>query len=103
MNSMYLDDERNPKTNRNWTIIRSVKEAKEYVNLHGIPNYISFDHDLGENTDTGYDFAKWLVHCDMSGLHKFPSIFEFNVHSANPVGSVNIRSLISSYLRFKGV
>ena len=98
--NLYLDDERTPKTNRPWRIVRNFEEATFFVSLYGIPNYISFDHDLGEEK-TGYDFAKWLVELDLNGVHKFPSNFEFNVHSANPIGAKNINDYLTSYFKAK--
>jgi len=97
---MYLDDERSPKTNHPWIVVRSYVEAVTYVREHGIPGYISFDHDLGTE-ESGYDFTKWLVEQDISKKYKFPDNFEYNVHSANPIGRVNIEEYLKSYLDFK--
>ena len=96
---LYLDDLRTPVT-EGWTVVRSFEEATSYIELHGIPSMISFDHDLGDGK-TGYDFAKWLVECDLSRRHVFPKHFKFNVHSANPVGKKNIESYLTPYLDFK--
>lgn len=96
-NSLYLDDERTPKTDRNWVIARAFDEALLYVEQNGIPEYISFDHDLGEEK-TGYDFAKWIVEQDLDGTYCIPANFAFNVHSANGPGAANIRGLLDSYL-----
>lgn len=97
---LYVDDERYPKTD-NWIIVRSFTEAKEFIVTKGCPSYISFDHDLGLD-GTGLDLAKWLVEEDLDN-NIIPDDFDFNVHSANPVGAENIRSLINSYLTFKGL
>ena len=75
---------------------------KEY----GIPSYISFDHDLGvdENGNvqaSGYEIAKWLVEMDMTGKYTMPDDFEFNVHSANPIGKENIEAYLNNYLEFR--
>lgn len=102
---MYLDDERVPKYEYD-VIVRSFEEAVLFVEKNGIPNFISFDHDLGCDKDgnifkSGYDFAKWLVDMDIENIHTFPDDFKFNIHSANPVGRDNINSILESYLRFK--
>jgi hypothetical protein len=99
--SLYLDDERTPKTLRGWIIARSVAEAKKLISERGFPDYISFDHDLGENSPTGYDFAKWIVNSSLDGLIQLPEAFAYNVHSANPIGAQNIDSILSSYLKFR--
>ncbi len=97
---MYLDDIRNPKSDFD-VIVRSSQEAISYVKENSCPEFISFDHDLGE-TDTSMIFVKWLVEEDLSNEGDvIPSNFSFNVHSANPVGSANITSYLNSYLRSK--
>jgi hypothetical protein len=102
---LYLDDIREPKGN-NYKVVRSFKEAVEYIQEFGIPSHISFDHDLGcdENGKvfyTGYDFAKYLINCDLDHTVTFPNDFTFNVHSANPIGKQNIENILNSYLKFK--
>lgn len=93
---LYLDDIRNPKA-KGWTIARSYDEAIVLILEKGFPDAISFDHDLGENAKTGKDLANWIVEYDLdTGL--IPKEFKYFVHSANPVGSKNIVSLLSSYL-----
>ena len=99
--NLYLDDERFPKDDsREWVIVRSFSEAVSYVENHGMPRYISFDHDLGL-AESGYDFAKWVVDMDMSDMIQLPVDFDYNVHSANPVGSRNITGYLNNYLEFK--
>ena len=99
--ALYIDDERVPKTNRNWEVVRNAAEARKYMNENGCPSYISFDHDLGD-FETGYDIAKWIVEKDMERDGKFiPENFEFNVHSANPVGAANIEKYLINYLTFR--
>lgn len=101
---LYLDDIRNPKDDT-FIIVRSFDEAVEFVKKYGIPEYISFDHDLGVDTEgnilkSGHDFAKWLVESDLNNIYKFPTNFTFNVHSANPIGKSNIQSILNNYIKF---
>lgn len=100
MYSMYIDDERFPKYEFD-VIVRSFDQATSYMLIYGVPTYISFDHDLGENTPTGFDIAKWLVEMDQDNVCTMPETFSFNVHSANPVGAENIRCLLNNYLQVK--
>lgn len=100
MTNMYLDDLRTPSNDRPWTIVRSFDDAVEYVNKNGVPNFISFDHDLGDNVPTGFDFAKWLVKNHLDGNFNIPKNFEFNVHSANPPGKANIEGLMTPFIDF---
>ena len=93
MPKLYLDDIRNPKT-KGWTIVRNYYEFVKEIDEHGLPDEISFDHDLGEDAKTGYDCAKWLCeYCWMNGIPIPP----YNVHSANPVGRDNIIGILKSY------
>ena len=99
MINIYLDDIRHPPSNRDWHIVRSYDQAIAWVEKHGMPDYISFDHDLGEEK-TGYDFAKWLIDQDEQGIAKFGPGFDYAVHSANPVGAKNIRELFHGYYEY---
>lgn len=105
MYRMYLDDIREPK-NHYEVIVHSYTEATEYILKNGIPQFISFDHDLGLELDgsiakSGYDLAKWLVEQSLNGELEFPNDFSFSVHSANPIGKNNIESILNNYLLFK--
>ena len=102
---LYLDDIREPK-NEYDVIARSYDEAVNYISQNGIPNFISFDHDLGLDWDgtvakSGYDLAKWLVEQSLDEILEFPKDFSFYVHSANPIVKHNIESILSNYLLFK--
>jgi hypothetical protein len=99
--NMYLDDLRNPPPIKKWLILRSSKEAIDYVKKHGMPEYCSFDHDLGGD-DTTMVFLKWLVDYDMdNGGKVIPESFHYDIHSANPVGVKNISGLLDNYLDFR--
>ena len=102
MLALYVDDIRNPKdTTRQWTIARSYTEAVNWLEEFGVPKYMSFDHDLGDD-GTGYDLANWMVEKDIDMHGRFiPNDFEFNVHSANPVGAENIESKLNNYMEFR--
>ena len=92
--SIYLDDERFPKTKRNWLIVRNYKQFVNAFQHYGpIISYISFDNDLGYKQKEGYDCAKWLV---SEGF----MIDDFNVHSANPVAKENITCLLNNWKKF---
>ena len=95
---MFLDDERYP-VDDNWVIVRNKCEVLKAISDRGMPSFISFDHDLGENEPTGYDIVKALVELDMDGEHKFPEGFSWYVHSQNPVGALNIDSYLSNYYK----
>jgi len=98
-NPIYLE--------KDWVICRNFGCFKATIEDMGLPDFISFDHDLADEhyydaingfprdlatEKTGYECAKWLVeYCVKKGL-KIP---EFAVHSMNPVGAERIFSLLT--------
>lgn len=102
--SLFLDDERSPPMSipDDWVISRTVAEAKNLIDLNGLPWRASLDHDLGDNEPTGYDFMWWLVRQDLDGRYDLTTIRSFYVHSQNPVGAENINKLYNGYTKFKG-
>ena len=97
---IFLDDIRTSSKEQFDVICRSSKEIIDFILKNGAPNYISFDHDLGE-AKTGYDVAKWIVEQDILGNISIPEDFQFHVHSANPVGKINIEKYLTNYINFK--
>jgi hypothetical protein len=121
---LFLDDERLPHrvTWANlppgpWTVVRNYSEFVSYIKKHGMPVFVSFDHDLADEyyrpsmynpdkhytkyyTDetfkekTGYDCAKWLINYCLDYKLPFP---KYEVHSMNPIGKENIKSIIENY------
>lgn len=100
-NIIWLDDIREVpqklKDNKEYDVIhvRNFDQFVKYIETKGLPNFISFDHDLGEEKD-GYDCAKFLVqYC----MNKDCDIPDYEIHSANPVGTKNISSYLNCYHR----
>jgi len=114
---LFLDDFRQPneaicfgsKINYSavdWVIVRNYGEFVSYIEKHGLPSIISFDHDLAYehygmklNTNeyeekTGYDCAKWLLEYCAKNKMDPPQYF---LHSMNPEGRENIKSLFDTY------
>jgi len=99
---LFIDDERLAalKNGEMILIVRNFEEAVEIMESLGCPEFISFDHDLGEESKTGYDIAKWIVEKDMDEDQEFiPDEFEYYVHSQNPIGKSNIEGLLNSYIK----
>lgn len=97
---LFLDDEREPSLhllaqNNDVVVCRTYNEAVQMVRQRGTPVHICFDHDLGPDSETGYDFAKWLVDASLRIGSTTP--IQFSVHSQNPVGAANIKSLLDNY------
>ncbi len=85
----------------NFDVVRSYDAFVDYIKKNGLPEYISFDNDLGLDADgvvapDGYAATKWLVY--ESGLDLIN--LQFKVHSANPVAAEQIRGLLNNYQKF---
>lgn len=99
---MFLDDERSPTDGDiDMYVVRSVQDAIKCIGHYGMPYYITFDHDLGDNVPTGFDLAKWMVEQDMDDTYTLPDDFTFCVHSQNPVGKKNIEEYLGQYLKVR--
>ncbi|WP_394338014.1 cyclic-phosphate processing receiver domain-containing protein [Chryseobacterium lactis] len=88
-----------------WYIVRNYEQFIKRILEKGLPEMISFDHDLGDEycaksgsheciEKTGYDCAKWLIEYCMDNLLPLP---KFYCHSMNPVGKMNIESLLKNF------
>ena len=94
---LYLDDIRTPQGTFDH-IERSSESAIKFMRRFGCPTFISFDHDLGGD-DTAMAVVKYMTERDLDENGRFiPEGFEFNVHSANPVGAANIEGYLDSYM-----
>jgi hypothetical protein len=85
---LFIDDERFPITD-DWVIVRTSQEAIDYVQAHGIPREIAFDHDLA-GEDKAIFFVNWLYEMMLDGHLDFPPNFTYSIHSQNPIGRANI-------------
>ena len=92
----------------------------DYTTKHGLPSFVTFDHDLADEhyrpsmynpdrhytnyyTDgtfkekTGFHCAQWLVDYCLENKLAFP---DYQIHTKNPVGYTNIASYIENFKRF---
>jgi hypothetical protein len=106
---LYLDDIRKAP-DETWIIVRNFEAFANWIEANGLPDVVSFDHDLGhgqayrkprgkriwipraefEQIKDGYDCCKWML--ENYGMPK-----EARVHSMNPVGAERLRNLLSDY------
>jgi hypothetical protein len=63
------------------------------VEDHGLPNVISFDHDLGENEPNAMKFMLWLIDQHLDEKLDLNNVEKVFIHSANPVGVRNLQGL----------
>jgi hypothetical protein len=127
MKKLFLDDIRNPKDCANglvpshlnkfywendWFIVRSHNDFVDWITNNGLPNFISFDHDLADvhytmdfskdsgnqgTEKTGLDSAKWLGDYCLDNKLKLPN---FVVHSQNPIGKTNINGYLTNLSKY---
>lgn len=104
MKHLFLDDIRtidmvyHKSRESEFDIVRTYDDFVEYIKKNGLPDFISFDNDLGLDdkgnvAPDGYAAAKWLVYESELDLRNL----EFKVHSANPVAAEQIRGLLTNY------
>lgn len=104
---LFLDDIRSigmvyPKTfESDFDIVRSYDDFVAYITKNGLPDFISFDNDLGLDNNgnlapDGLAAAKWLVYESGLDLRNL----DYKVHSANPVAAEQIRGLLGNYINF---
>ena len=124
--NLFLDDFRFPKdagdymfnpvyNTVDWIIVRNFYAFISLIQNKGIPEIISFDHDLADihykkqifdyndetKEKTGYHCAKWLIdYCIDNNLDLPKKIY---IHSMNPYGSKNIKSLFETYYKVYGI
>lgn len=95
---LFIDDIRFP-ADPEWVIARNSVEAIDYITCWGMPDEISFDHDLGGD-DTAMNVVKFIIDAVLDNKVKLPDRFKFRVHSANPVGAKNIQETLNGFLDF---
>lgn len=122
--ALYLDDQRTPTETipgyHPWIVVRSYDEFVDYITNHGIPDLISFDHDLADEhiedyykqlIDNGFQHPNYGQYKEKTGLDCASFVVEYSqrmktplkqccVHSHNPVGATNIQSLINGFKKF---
>ena len=99
-------------------ILRNYDQFIKHISLHGVPEFVCFDHDLADehyaamlaeseghdaaygDEKTGYDRAKWLVDYCADHGKKFP---KYIVHSMNPAGKDRIIGYIENAKKHLGI
>ena len=131
---LFLDDVRIPKDaiglvpskynqfywENDWIVVKNYDEFVQYILLNGLPDFVSFDHDLadfhydfkpedydnmseeemilkfGSMEKTGLDCSKFLVDYCIEYDKELPS---YLVHSANPSGKENIEKYLENAIK----
>lgn len=92
---------------KKWEVVKNYYEFINWISKNGLPEFISFDHDLGDyekskegqdtqvhTEKTGYECAKWLIDYCLDNNLKCP---KFYCHSMNPVGRDKINSILEQF------
>ena len=111
MTHLFLDDERQPSDvtwmvlpQVRWTIVRTQQAFQDHILTHGIPGWISFDNDLGEdehgvNMGEGVWCVTWLIDQVLDGRVDWNPHFQYVVHSKNNVAADLIRGKLDPFIR----
>jgi hypothetical protein len=98
MYTLFLDDLRSPTSDlKDVKIARNVSQAIKLVEGHGLPNVISFDHDLGSGEFTSPRFMWWLIDQHLDEKFDLNKVKQVLIHSANPVGAENLKELWNGF------
>jgi len=113
---LFLDDVREPKHVKwvelprpvSWIIVRSYPQFVEAVSQKGLPGFVSFDYELGDEIygksstwfteKTGRDCAEFMVKYCENNMLPFP---QYAVHSMSPTGKADIIQTIERYKNLK--
>lgn len=116
---IFLDDSRVPydvfrltinplyEKNESWVLLEDYNEFVSHINKYGIPDLISFDHDLEQShylpinqnninyrdmtVKCGYHCLEWLINYCQDKKTKLPEIL---IHSMNIEGKKNMIKLL---------
>lgn len=92
---VWLDDIRRPPDD-SWVVLTNGVQFYEWLNTiyqTGQIDFISFDHDLGDDSPNGSTLARALVNRCLDYGIVIPS---WSCHSSNPDGRKNIESVMRS-------
>lgn len=94
---ILLDDERIP-VQSDWEVIRNHDDFIMTVVLAANAiTTISFDHDLGDDSENGMWCLRWIVNEMLSDDPlQLPKLTDIIIHSANRVGSENMVKYIQN-------
>lgn len=135
--NLFIDDERFPNNEfeiysaykltgdrryitEEWVIVRDFGEFVKTIEENGVPQMISFDHDLKDDhyyhyrtftlltgyidytvvEGTGQECAKWLTNYLLENDLECPTIL---IHTQNTVGAKNIYGVFQSFNKARGI
>jgi len=100
---LFLDDERLQSGDVHDAILAiDCAAAIRLIEDFGLPEVMSLDHDLGNNTDgtvkaNAMEFMKYLIDGDLDGKFELNEVKRVIVHSRNGTGAANLQGLWDGY------
>lgn len=104
---LFIDDERAPL----YDFVDAVQafdvpQAIQLIEARGLPEAISFDHDLGATAagpkDPSTVFMRYLIDQHLDGVLDLTTVKQVVVHTNNVVGGPALISLWDSFISFCG-
>lgn len=74
--------------------VKTQSEFEKYITQNGLPDFISFDNDLGIGNGEGYSCAKFVIDYCLDHNMYLPGYY---VHSMNSVARDNINNLFENF------
>lgn len=75
----------------NFVWVKNLQEFAKYIETNGLPDLVSFGHDLGVGLEKGAVCANWLVNYCKKTNQPLPKCY---AHSANPNGIRGINAIL---------
>ena len=124
--ALYLDDQRTPTETipgyHPWNVVRNYDEFQKWIIENGIPDLISFDHDLADEhindyynqvATEGFQNPNYESYKEKTGMDCANFVVEYSqkmntplkqccVHSHNPVGAKNIQDFLNGFKKHMG-
>lgn len=82
-----------------WFNLATYEATINYFTTKGIPEFITFDNDLGEPKE-GIDIVNWLIEKDLD-FNFLNHPFKFNIHSKNPVANNTMYNKLIGYKKHR--
>lgn len=127
--NLFLDDIRTPEMafhymrdiiylDRKWIIVRTYDDFVKYIEANGMPDIVSYDHDLADEhyhddmykgvavyaklydsfkEKTGKHCLDWLIQKCIDEKLKFP---KWVLHTMNPAGKQAMQGSINTYYKY---
>lgn len=84
---------------KGWFNLATYEASINYFLSKGIPEFITFDNDLGEPKE-GIDIVNWLIEKDLD-FNFLNHNFKFNIHSKNTEANRRMFNKLNDYKKYR--